>query len=478
VPPVDRDDDDRETTTPVARSPQPRLELVLFSAVRSATRRAGLVLAATAVLGGLATTASAAPAPADSNSPRGWFEQVSATATGINVKAWALDPNTTRPVNVWVSIDGQGRQVRANTARPDIARTFPTAGAAHGLATTIAAAPGKHEVCLTVRNLGPGRHTSLGCKTITTPGATTTAPVTTTATTSTTTGTAAPVVTRETTTTTTTASRTAARTAPLALHPFAATSPWNAPISAGTTFESRTGARTSSFMIAKPVINRGSWSIAVRQAKTTDPQVTLQAVRNGKTFQIRVPAAADATGGLDRHLTIIQPDGYTAYDMYKFERISPTQVRAAYVVVTDLRGTGTHGGTRAAATPAVAGLIRTHELNSGNIPHALAVAVPDEALKSGPVGIATRQDANAATAYSGNLPMGTRLAIPANVNIDTLNLSPEGRALAKALQTHGAYVVDRAEMTALYCELDCDPTKTQRMATDWRTLHTLMRATN
>ena len=45
--------------------------------------------------------------------------------------------------------------------------------------------------------------------------------------------------------------------------------------------------------------------------------------------------------------------------------------------------------------------------------------------------------------YSGLLPMGSLLAIPASIDISTLGLSPQGLVIAKAAQDYGVYVVDR-----------------------------------
>lgn len=261
-----------------------------------------------------------------------------------------------------------------------------------------------------------------------------------------------------------------------ALHPFASSSAWNTAIGSGASFQSKTTAATASFLSSKPVINRSSWSVALRRAATSDPMVTLTAVRNKKTYTIRIPANTVATAGTDRHVTVIQPDGVTAYDMYKLTQVSSTKWSAEYVIVKDLRGNGIESGVRASGLPAFAGLIRAHELAASNIPHALAIGVPGTALKSGPRWPATRQDSDAATSYTGSLPMGSLAAIPGNVDINSLGLtSAEGRALARALQNYGAYVVDRSGMASLYCELSCDSTATSRMAADWRILYSQMR---
>ena len=101
--------------------------------------------------------------------------------------------------------------------------------------------------------------------------------------------------------------------------------------------------------------------------------------------------------------------------------------------------------------------------------------MPNTVLKSGWVFPARSQDADGATAYTGQVPMGTLLALPASFDIASLPLSPEGLALAKALKNYGAYVVDRSGTASLYCEVDCDATATGRMTTDWKLLFPSMR---
>lgn len=260
-----------------------------------------------------------------------------------------------------------------------------------------------------------------------------------------------------------------------ALHPFASSSVWNSAIGSGAKFAARTESRTRSFLSGKPVVNRTSWSIAVERARSTDPMAKLTGIRNKQSWNIRIPVGTMPTGGSDGHVTIIAPDGVTAYDAYKLRKISNTHYTAALVVITDLRTSGLVSGVRAAGVPAIAGLIRAHELESARIPHALAVAVPGSMLKRGHVWPANRQDTNASS-YTGSVPMGTLLAIPGSVDLGKLGLGREGMALAKALQNYGAYVVDRSGMVSLYCELDCDGAKTKSMSTDWKKLYPLMRA--
>jgi predicted nuclease with RNAse H fold len=48
--------------------------------------------------------------------------------------------------------------------------------------------------------------------------------------------------------------------------------------------------------------------------------------------------------------------------------------------------------------------------------------------------------------------MGTLVAIPRAVDLELLDLSSRGYAIARALQEYGAYVVDASENFTLYAE--------------------------
>jgi peptidoglycan/xylan/chitin deacetylase (PgdA/CDA1 family) len=108
------------------------------------------------------------PATAATGSPFGNYESAVAVVGGISVKGWAIDPDTTAPIYVWVTLDGVGRHFYANVNRPDVGAAFPAFGPSHGFLGTLAATPGTHTVCVTASNVGAGTHTSFGCRTVAT----------------------------------------------------------------------------------------------------------------------------------------------------------------------------------------------------------------------------------------------------------------------------------------------------------------------
>jgi hypothetical protein len=86
-------------------------------------------------------------------------------STNLVVKGWTLDPDTTAPLSVKVSLDGVAYStVTAGVARTDIATTYPAFGPNHGISTTVKADGGEHTVCLTAVNVSGGSNRSLGCK--------------------------------------------------------------------------------------------------------------------------------------------------------------------------------------------------------------------------------------------------------------------------------------------------------------------------
>jgi len=256
--------------------------------------------------------------------------------------------------------------------------------------------------------------------------------------------------------------------------PFSSTSFWNTALGSGAAFEAASGAMTSSFLSGGCYINCEQWSIPVVNATAADPSAT---VRTSPTWawNYRVPANTQIAVGTDGHSVITQPDGATAYENWVMKKVTATTWTSGFQVKTDLKGDGGTNGVRAAGVSALGGLIRAHEIQELRIPHALALAIPRSKLKLGPVWPANRQDGNAGSSYRGPIPMGTLLGIPGNVDLAALALSPEGLALAMALQDFGAYVVDAAGGTVLYAEPAAAGAAFNRMRDDFATIRKYMR---
>ncbi len=94
------------------------------------------------------------------------------SATGgkrmLRVGGWAVDPSTSGASNtVIVTVDGRGYATLAGIARSDVDRALRIGGN-HGFALPIAAAAGRHTVCVASTPTSAASYqTSLGCKTVT-----------------------------------------------------------------------------------------------------------------------------------------------------------------------------------------------------------------------------------------------------------------------------------------------------------------------
>ncbi|WP_345801862.1 hypothetical protein AAIB33_01800 [Microbacterium sp. AZCO] len=102
-----------------------------------------------------------------SGPPVGSLDSATPLPGAIQVKGWAVDPDTAGPITVQVTVDSAPTSVTADISRADIATVYPAYGTKHAYDATIPAAAGSHQICATALNVGPGSNLSLGCTTVT-----------------------------------------------------------------------------------------------------------------------------------------------------------------------------------------------------------------------------------------------------------------------------------------------------------------------
>lgn len=102
--------------------------------------------------------------------PFGSLDSARAGANALTVTGWAIDPDTTAPIEVHVYVDGAwGGAVTANVNRPDVGAAVPGYGNNHGFSLRVAnLAAGDRRVCAFALNVGPWGTTNpeLGCRTV------------------------------------------------------------------------------------------------------------------------------------------------------------------------------------------------------------------------------------------------------------------------------------------------------------------------
>ena len=111
------------------------------------------------------------------------------------------------------------------------------------------------------------------------------------------------------------------------------------------------------------------------------------------------------------------------------------------------------GGARPSGAPLMAGLLRVDEVKAGRIDHALAFAYPlAQTGKFLPPASMALDAPDKASERAIGLPMGARIQLDPEYDIDNTLLSPGAKAVAKALQEYGAILVDTAGASVLYAE--------------------------
>lgn len=102
-------------------------------------------------------------------SPSGNLDGVDITSPRtVSVRGWALDRDTTAPIDVDIYVDGvKAGRFNAAAFRGDIAAAFPAFGGNHGYAVPLTLTTGSHTVCAYGINVGNiGTNTTLGCKSV------------------------------------------------------------------------------------------------------------------------------------------------------------------------------------------------------------------------------------------------------------------------------------------------------------------------
>ena len=248
--------------------------------------------------------------------------------------------------------------------------------------------------------------------------------------------------------------------------PFDANSPWNMPIGSEAKFEPVSSPEwTTTALKYGFLINSTQYTIPVYIATGSDPvrkvYRTDSVINFNAPFEQRVPDAAAPSPGSDAQLSIIDETHSYVTEMIGANRRYDGDIEAPFPNKIDLRGSGVfkdYHGSCAYGGSCTAGLIRKGELKNG-IRHALRISITTAVLNKNAPGKPYVWPASSAdgdgSSYTGtgNVYMGSLLAIPPNVNIEKI-AGPPGTALyelAKALQDYGAYVVDRGYLN-LYAE--------------------------
>lgn len=294
--------------------------------------------------------------------------------------------------------------------------------------------------------------------------------------------------------------------------PFDSRDPFNLPLSAAATYAdpSEPAARYWAGVRGGLVNHRNGWSVAMVRTTLDDPVRTVVDTDAApddprRTVDLHVPddfTPPEGSGGrVDGATVLAQPDG-TLVDLYRPQRQPDGGWTAQRWERHDPRGTGTLTGVRAAGVSYAAGLIRNWELGDvgagrrDRFEHRLAISIPAAAMDPAPepsdgwvthdgsgegrrpVAVwpaNTRDDqSNPALEYRGDVPIGTTVAVPRDVDVEalgaSLGLTEDKWAMAtlRTLQTFGGVITDASDSHALYAEPTADPAGVAGVTRGWR----------
>jgi hypothetical protein len=187
-------------------------------------------------------------------------------------------------------------------------------------------------------------------------------------------------------------------------------------------------------------VSRTSWQLPERFNETLNPS---HVPAKFHLAQAMLPAP-----GPDGHMAVRQPDGRVLETYGTIRLSSGTLVALSYAVIDPRRsGDGFENGQTASMLPVHLGLLDERSVQAGSINHAIAITLPARLLApeiAHPAYAFDRGALSEQPPYSGSLAMGTRLVLPAALNLDALELqSAPGRVIAAAARRYGFIVVDR-----------------------------------
>jgi hypothetical protein len=166
---------------------------------------------------------------------------------------------------------------------------------------------------------------------------------------------------------------------------------------------------------------------------------------------VPIPATATPSNCQDSQIVIMQPSTDTAWEFHHLFKLTDgwhagwggvmqhVSTSPGYYNPDSYPGATFGWGASASSLPLFAGIIRASELQSGVINHALSMNMPEvrAAVQAWP---AQRNDGRLTTLDS--LPEGAHLRLPANLDLNALNLPPATLAMARAAQRYGIVIRD------------------------------------
>lgn len=176
---------------------------------------------------------------------------------------------------------------------------------------------------------------------------------------------------------------------------------------------------------------------------------------------VPLPADARPARGSDGHLTLVQGDSNRLWEFFKLRRAADGwHARWGARIDSLSRSPGYVArpyGATATGLPLLGGLMRASDLRAGNVPHALAIGIPE--VRKG-AWVWPAQRGGGLSTHAGALAHGARFRLDPTLDVSALGLPRAARTMAVAAQRYGIVLRDTSGAVTFYAE---DPA---RMATN------------
>jgi len=243
---------------------------------------------------------------------------------------------------------------------------------------------------------------------------------------------------------------------PTALSLYGPADPFLQPIAADSALSSGSATQVQGIISearrgAQVVVSEWTVPVYVADGSTPTYDISLDAGWAPYSTLIGVPIPDHAVPDPqdDGHLAIIDTETHTEYDFWQLCGTDGSYDASwGNLLPSDGDGIFAHGySARGSGFALVNGLIWPHELERGEIDHALLFSY-DLTRKGGPVSPATESDGTGSG--DDTLPEGARIQLEPSLDVGDLGLDPWEETIARALQTYGAFLGDDGGGFSLY----------------------------
>ena len=223
------------------------------------------------------------------------------------------------------------------------------------------------------------------------------------------------------------------------------------PIPTGARLDPQSSAMAGGLASGDHILNTGEFGVALvnpDQISASTPRSTVPLSENWggnplAGLKVPVPANLKIPPGSDGHVAIADPTTDTVVNLWVTKKTG-TGLAANWGAATALDGDGRehNGSSTGAGIARYAAVVRASEIAAGTIPHALFFST--NMVKPGEVRYpATKTDGSNMDGVGSPVPEGARVQLDPSIDVDTIpGISSGEKAIAKALQTYGAYVGD------------------------------------